>query len=119
MKMTTAPCKIEGLQCTALEVDLLGKKVLKAASMLLRDPKKYEGVNAGRYNKERGWSQKVVERLDALIEAVEEDLALDIFDVEDNRVAEMSGGSVPTEKKDGADSLAFPTLGGSGSTPSG
>jgi len=113
VKMTEAPCKIEGLECTAIEIDLLGKKTMKAAAMLLRDPNKHDGVNAGRYNKDRGWSLNVVEKLDALIAAVERDLLLDIFDVDDTRMADLDaeGNSETEDKKDKSNDLSFPTFG--------
>lgn len=118
MRMTRAKSKIEGLQCTAIKVDLLNKKTLEAAAMLLRDPEKHEGVNAGRYNKDRDWSPNVVEKLDALITAMEEDILVELFDVEDNRLTEVD--ETPEEnakKKDAEDSMSFPTLGGGGGTP--
>lgn len=120
MRMTKAHCKVEGLQCTAIKVDLLNKKTLEAAAMLLRDPSKHEGVNAGRYNKDRDWSPNVVEKLDALIAAIEEDILVEIFDVEDNRLADMDPDVPPDEgeeRKSGKDSLSYPTFGEGGGTP--
>ena len=117
MKMTKAPCKIEGLQCTAIEVDLMGKKVLKAKAMLLRDPNKYDGLGSGQYNKDRDWSPRVVEKLDELINAMEEDLLLDVFAVPDNRLADLD--IAPEEEKSEKvekDPLVFPTLGGPSGT---
>lgn len=118
MRMTGAKSKIEGLQCTAIKVDLLNKKTLEAAAMLLRDPEKHDGVNAGRYNKDRDWSPNVVEKLDALIKAMEEDILLELFDVEDHRLIELDNTPEEQEaKKDEEDSMSFPTFGGGGGTP--
>jgi len=113
MKMTKASSKIEGLQCTAIEIDLLGTKTLKTKTMLLRDPAKHEGLGAGQYNKDRDWPPDVVNKLDALIDAVEEAVLVELFDVQDNRRAgtgapPMGGG----KKKDDEQPLAFPTIGG-------
>lgn len=118
MKMIEARCKIEGLQCTSIEIDLLGKKTLKTSNMLLRNPEKYDGIKAGRYDKDREWSKDVLEKLDALIHAVENDVVLDLFEVSDTRLADLEEDDLVREEiKDKSDPLAFPTLGGSSKTP--
>lgn len=86
--------------------------------MLLRDSEKHEGVNAGRYNKDRDWSSNVVEKLDALIAAMEEDILVELFEVEDTRLTELDVTPEESEiQKDTKDDMSFPTLGRGEETP--
>jgi hypothetical protein len=118
MRMTRARSKIEGLTCTAIKVDLFNGMQIEVAAMLLRDAEKHDGVNAGRYNKDRDWSLNVIEKLNALIVAVEADLIVELFEVEDTRLDEIDNTPEEQEaKKDAKDSLSYPTFGGGGETP--
>jgi len=118
MKMTRAKSKIEGIHCTAIKIDLLNGMQVAAATMLLRDAEKHDGVNAGRYNKDRDWSPNVIEKLQALISAMEEDGLVALFYVEDHRLTELDNTPEEQEaKKDAKDTMSFPTFGSGGETP--
>lgn len=110
MKLVRWPCKIVGLRVGEIKVDLLrGPILLSANYVLLRDPEKNDGANAGRYDKNRDWSERASKALEAFIEVLEEEALPEIFEVEgDDRLRTLDDATKENEEKP----LSFPTLGG-------
>lgn len=117
MKLTRSPSLITGVRVGEIKLNLLNAPSMHVDYILLRDPQKpmVEGINAGRYTKSAEWEPKVQEALEKFIEALEEAVLPELFEVDrDNRVQEAQ----QQRKDDGApDRLSFPgvpTLGDGG-----
>jgi hypothetical protein len=107
MKLSRRACKIIGVRVGEATLNLLNPSAatLYAKFFLLRDPDSASGVNVGAYSKV-AWSDRTLEALQKLIDCMEDDALIDIFDDEGESTAtstESSGLSFPP----------VPVLGGS------
>lgn len=114
MRVTTAPCKITGVGVGEVHINCLGNTTVQTIYGLYRDPEKSDGVHAGRYTKEGDYSPKTLTAVQALIDALEEDAQVELFEVKDTRIEDLElNTGLPSEKDEDEtkDKLDFPTLG--------
>jgi len=126
VKLCKSPSKIVGVRVGEIEANLLNTHHLKVRFALLRDPEGEEGPNAGSYLKDSQdseFSPEVLIAFKAFIDALEESVLVELFQVEDNRLANLDVVTPEEEdgglggKKDAEVALSFPTLGGRKGTP--
>lgn len=102
MKLSTDPCQVVGVRAGEIEINLLNpdRPVVQTKFVLIRE----DGTHAGQYSKAAAWSDKAVKAFEEFIDALEEDVLRELFQVQDDPPQSVVGGESQTPQD-------VPTLG--------
>ena len=99
MKISEASCKVVGVQLGEATISLLNSDGIRAAPLKAKFALMNKEEQASGYIEVRNWSQRTIDALLALQDAMEEDALAHLFDV--------SPGANPTKSKDEAEPPQF------------